>query len=336
MLEDARRMGVDASVPSNTLDDQTAAKIREMYYPKKKEVVAAKPTARLIKHLPTAAAPALEKTPEATEPAPSPTPEVVETKSKKAAEVSAPAAPTTVIKQLARPVPVATKPQPAPAPENKAENKAKAQPAEPQARLEHVEADSNKPRLVKPPAPTKTEPAMEQPPLAEEKTRPEEIQAKMESAPESIEQAPASEPQVIEIASPATVAEIARKTKLEEPPAVRPTVHKSQHKPASPVTPGTKVIKLAMPTMPLPKPSPTTSARFQTEKPKTTGRLDPSMLLKKDQPREGKDKETHILPSGAQQRTVYIPPKDQKPKGRHQHRAKDKEKDKFQDGNTHR
>jgi len=48
VLEDARRLGVDASVPSNTLPDVVAAKIREMYYPKK-EPVAAKPTRRLIK-----------------------------------------------------------------------------------------------------------------------------------------------------------------------------------------------------------------------------------------------------------------------------------------------
>ena len=35
--EAARRMGVDVSVPSNTLDDSIAAKIREMYYPKKEQ-----------------------------------------------------------------------------------------------------------------------------------------------------------------------------------------------------------------------------------------------------------------------------------------------------------
>src|SRR5262245_17840527 len=49
VLEDARRMGVDVSVPSNTLDDNIAAKIREMYYPKK-EQTAIPQKARLIKH----------------------------------------------------------------------------------------------------------------------------------------------------------------------------------------------------------------------------------------------------------------------------------------------
>ncbi|MFN8002326.1 MAG: translation initiation factor IF-2 N-terminal domain-containing protein [Acidobacteriota bacterium] len=49
VLEDARRLGVDVSVPSNTLDDNIAAKIREMYYPKKDSVAVTR-TARLIKH----------------------------------------------------------------------------------------------------------------------------------------------------------------------------------------------------------------------------------------------------------------------------------------------
>src|SRR6185295_14878216 len=48
VLEDARRLGVDASVPSNTLDDAVADKIREMYYPKK-EPVTTQRSARLVK-----------------------------------------------------------------------------------------------------------------------------------------------------------------------------------------------------------------------------------------------------------------------------------------------
>ena len=51
VVEDARRLGVDISVPSNTIPDNIAAKIREMYYPKRKEEVTNLPrTARLIKH----------------------------------------------------------------------------------------------------------------------------------------------------------------------------------------------------------------------------------------------------------------------------------------------
>src|SRR5919198_2737521 len=53
VLEDARRLGVDVSVPSNTLDENIAAKIREMYYPKKEQTAAPR-AARLIKHHPGA------------------------------------------------------------------------------------------------------------------------------------------------------------------------------------------------------------------------------------------------------------------------------------------
>src|SRR5581483_3224834 len=58
VIEDARRLGVDVSVPSNTLDDAIADKIREMYFPKKEQVTTHR-TARLIKHAPApeAAAP---------------------------------------------------------------------------------------------------------------------------------------------------------------------------------------------------------------------------------------------------------------------------------------
>src|ERR1044071_7883353 len=111
VLEDARRLGVDASVPSNTLDDAIAAKIRERYYPKK-EPVAAKPTARLIKHHPSAAAPAPAITPELNEqpmtsaPArPEPAPTTAPATASPAAPASAPK--TTIIKPLASPAPVA-------------------------------------------------------------------------------------------------------------------------------------------------------------------------------------------------------------------------------------
>ncbi|MBS1791868.1 MAG: translation initiation factor IF-2 [Acidobacteria bacterium] len=320
VLEDARRLGVDVSVPSNTLDDATAAKIREMYYPKKKEVVAAKPTARLIKHHPTATAPALEKTPETYEPAHSTVPVVAEAHVPKHAEVSTP--PSTVIKQLTRPIPATTKPQPTVIVEPKVENKVESKPEikpepsviEPKARLAKTEPDPNKPRLVKLPTPVKAEPETQVIEQLEEQMAPEVLHAEPETAPEPFLETP-----VIEAVPEAT-----------RTPA-----------PASAQESGTKVIKLQMPTGPLPKPSPTVSARYQAEKPKSatgklpvTGKLDPGLLLKKDQQRDTKEKETHILPSGAQQRTVYIPPKDQKPKGRNQHRAKDKEKDKFQEGNT--
>src|SRR5262245_42973128 len=119
ILEDARRMGVDVSVPSNTLDDNIAAKIREMYYPKKEQA----PTihkARLIKHqtAPSApagalaeqasAAPAVEKAQQAPRPAPAEPP----------ARPSPPVSQTTV-KPITPPKPVSASPasaKPAPAP----------------------------------------------------------------------------------------------------------------------------------------------------------------------------------------------------------------------------
>ncbi|MFN0110948.1 MAG: translation initiation factor IF-2 N-terminal domain-containing protein, partial [Blastocatellia bacterium] len=339
VLEDARRMGVDVSVPSNTLEDDIAAKIREKYYPKKKEIVASKPTARLIKHLPTAAAPALEKTPEATEPAPPTTLVVSESTPQRVVEVSAPPTPATVIKQLTRPAPPAT-PQPAHVVESKVEP-----PAEIQSQAEAPQTpevvDPNKPRLVKLPVQAKA--FSETAPSAESEISASQ-QVELETATE-VAEAPTSPTEISEIVAQTSVTVEAEGPQVQ--PKIHPkaqeaptTTHQPQAKPSSkPVALGTKVIKLAMPTGPLPKPSPTTSARFQTEKPKQpdTGKINPSMLLKKDQPRDGKDKkEAHLLPSGAQQRTVYIPPKDQKPKGRNQHRAKDKGKDKFQDGNTHK
>src|SRR5262245_15739351 len=113
ILEDARRMGVDVSVPSNTLEDNIAAKIREMYYPKKEQAPAIH-KARLIKHqtprgaaagAESAAAPAAETTQQVAPPPeapPSPRP-------------ATPTAPQTTIKPIIRPKPepVAQGPRPA-------------------------------------------------------------------------------------------------------------------------------------------------------------------------------------------------------------------------------
>jgi translation initiation factor IF-2 len=333
VLEDARRMGVDVSVPSNTLEDPIAAKIREMYYPKK-EVVAAKPTARLIKH-PTAAAPALAPTPDTSELTAPAAPEKTEAKAENKIDERSTVqkiAPATVIKPLtppARPEIQTKKPEPA-AIEIEAQAPIIQQP-EPQTQPTTVEAEAPKSRLVKLPPPSKPAPISEFPaePPAEE----------------LVEDESDSGESVVELETTANEAPVTAVQEPEAPaPIAQPTTHKSHPRPANaPANTGTKVIKLAMPTRPLPKPSPTTSARFQTEKPAqakpgATGKLDPSLLLKKDQTRDlkGKDKDAHLLPSGAQQRTVYIPPKDQKPKGRNQHRGKDKDRDKFQDGNTHK
>ncbi|QQS47009.1 MAG: translation initiation factor IF-2 [Acidobacteriota bacterium] len=250
VIEDARRMGIDVSVPSNSLDDNIAAKIREMYYPKKEQAAAPR-TARLIKHHPTAAEEHHDG--EAAKPEP------------------------------ARVAPAETAP---------VEVKAKpVEKAEPKTKLRKLTA----PAAVKPeveaaePAPAVEVPAEVQPAV--------EVPVEVEPvAPVAAEAEPAS-------VQPAEAA----------PPAEAPIPEK-----AAPAT-GTKVIKLATPTRPLPKPAPP-AARKPVGKP-VTGKQQPEAA------RDQREKEVHLLPSGAQQRTVYIPPRDSRPKGRHQQR-RDREKDK--------
>ncbi len=72
IIDDARRMGVDVSVPSNTLDDPIANKIREMYFPAKKETATPTRTARLVKASKPAATE--EETPTPLPPLPDPSP----------------------------------------------------------------------------------------------------------------------------------------------------------------------------------------------------------------------------------------------------------------------
>lgn len=336
VLEDARRLGVDVSVPSNTLDEVIAAKIREMYYPKK-EPVAAKPTARLIKHHPTAAAPAPATTPQSeehpieaqppqqTQPAASPA--VTRQESKTVIKQLTPRAPTTpepqAPAQIEQPQPAAQKQEESPAPQATEQETA------------------NKSRLLKLATPTTPMPVNQTASLQEKEQQEPPVEIAAETTITETE-APA-ETSTAEIAAQAeitapemdtTTTQIAAEAESAQPAEQAVSQTKSHHPPSTKT--GTKVIRLAAPTKPLPKPSPTTSQRLQTgrtdQKKTATGKLDPALLLKKDAPREGKDKEAHLLPSGAQQRTVYIPPQSQKPKGRNQHRAK--EKDKFQEGNT--
>jgi translation initiation factor IF-2 len=71
VLEDARREGIDVSVPSNTVPHDVAERIRQKYFPKK---IAPKAGPRLVKHI-KAAEPEIA-TPEAVEPQAEPEPEV--------------------------------------------------------------------------------------------------------------------------------------------------------------------------------------------------------------------------------------------------------------------
>jgi translation initiation factor IF-2 len=327
VLEDARRMGVDVSVPSNTLDDNIAAKIREMYYPKK-EQTAAPQKARLIKHPPVTAnqagpgaAPATA--PQTVEPTPPPAPVVTEPVQP----------PLPAHAPVAAPAPAPTAPQAKTGAQSAARPAAQPAEAKPQAPA----SEPAKPRIVKltpqPPMAAKPEPAPE---IAEE-TVPAPVEVEATPAPiEEVVTPPVEEVEPEPIAAEAPAPE----TQAPKPgiaPAPSPAVSGGQAR-----STGTKVIRLASPTKPMPKPQPKpVPARPPEQKaagpaPRTIGQrpvgrvgdtAQPRPQFRERQPEGREKKEVHILPSGAQQRTVYIPPKDQRPKGRHQQR-KDKEKEK--------
>jgi translation initiation factor IF-2 len=333
ILEDARRMGVDVSVPSNTLEDNIAAKIREMYYPKKEQAPAIH-KARLIKHqtppgaaagAESAAAPAAETAQQVAPPPEAPP----------STRPATPTAPQTTIKPIIRPKPEAAPPGPRPA-------TSVAQQAAPHAQQQPAPEPEPKSRVVKltpPPAQFAAQPAPE-PGVEIEQAVPPAVE------PAAVE-APVTQVEEIEIEKE-KIAAVAPAEKVE-PPAKRPAVltpPPGAARGAGAKSTGTKVIKLKTPTQPMPKPAPPkpappkpapqkpASARpapaaGQQGKPETRG-----VDQKRD--RDGRDKkEVHLLPSGAQQRTVYIPPKTERPKGRHQQRHRG-EKDKFQEGNAQR
>src|SRR5262245_28053951 len=323
ILEDARRMGVDVSVPSNTLEDNIAAKIREMYYPKKEQAPAIH-KARLIKHQTAPGAPAEQ---------PAAAPAVIEkaqqaprpVEAEPPARPSQPPAPQTTIKPITPPKPVsaptAANPSP-PAPQ--AQQQAAAPGAEPRSKVI---------KLAPPPA---AGPA-QAPEVEVEQAAPPAPPAHVQ-----VDEEPVAAPQVEEIKEE-RIGASARAA--EAPPVAKPQAPAAPPKPA-----GTKVIKLKTPTQPMPKPAPpkppppkpappkpvfgkgaaqrSATAAAQQAKPGSRG-------AEQKRERDGRDKQVHLLPSGAQQRTVYIPPKDQRPKGRHQQRHKS-ERDKFQEGNAQR
>jgi translation initiation factor IF-2 len=330
ILEDARRMGVDVSVPSNTLEDNIAAKIREMYYPKKEQAPAIH-KARLIKHQtppgapagavaePTAAAPAaVEKAQQAPKPAATGPPP---------ARPSTPVSQTT-IKPITPPKPVSAPPA-----------TAKLAPSAPQAQQQAAA-----PPAPAPEAEPKSKVIKLSPPTARSAPAPEvEVeQAAPHPAPAHIDADVIAAPQVEEIEEEEIAA--------EAPAAQAAPVAKPQAPAAPPKPAGTKVIKLKTPTQPMPKPAPPKPAppkpappkpvlgKGAAQRPATAAAQQAkpgSRGAEQKRERDGRDKAVHLLPSGAQQRTVYIPPKDQRPKGRHQQRHKS-ERDKFQEGNAQR
>ncbi|MCI0337516.1 MAG: translation initiation factor IF-2 [Acidobacteria bacterium] len=329
VLEDARRMGVDVSVPSNTLDENIAAKIREMYYPKK-EQTAAPQKARLIKHLPTAA-PAGDGAgaPAVSEPAPATAPQTTD---RAVAPAPAKVEPSQQPAPTASPS-TASPSQPATQANSGAQGAVKTTPKQGEAKSQPAISESQRPRIVKlaspPPAPAKPEPVPE---LPREVVTPE-----VGVEPETIVSEPAAvppvretEPEPVAARAPVTV------THKEAPkPEVVRTPSRAVSSGGEAKSSGTKVIRLASPTRPLPKPQAKPQAKpvpapapVPAKRPaaKVSEAASPKPQFREGQ-RETREKEVHILPSGAQQRTVYIPPKDQRPKGRHQLR-KDKEKEK--------
>jgi translation initiation factor IF-2 len=252
VLEDARRLGVDVSVPSNSLDDPVADKIRELYYPKKEQSTGHR-TARLVK---TVRPPAPVEAEGEASTAPSPTEDSVEQ----------PAS--------------AAQPEMAPAPAPDATNRA---------------------RVVKivppPPAPRAAAPAaVETAPLPEAVITPSAPAVQAEAPIEASEaQQPAAPQPVPQPAAPAPP------PLPSQPPGARPATAAST----------TNVIRLASP-KPRPPAPPATLVRNReragvaTAKP---GTPDQSGGV-------------HLLPSGAQQRTVYVPPRDTRHKGRHSTRPR--------------
>jgi translation initiation factor IF-2 len=333
ILEDARRMGVDVSVPSNTLEDNIAAKIREMYYPKKEQAPAIH-KARLIKHQLPPGAPAEQ---------PSEAAAVVERaqQAPRSAEAELPARPSppvsqTTIKPITPPKPVSAPPAAKPSPPAA---QAQQQSAAPVAEQRHKVIKLAPPPAAEPAQAPEVDVEQAAPPA-----HPAAPPAHPAAPPAHIDEEPVGAPQVEEIEE-GQVKVSARAA--EAAPVAKPQA------PAAPSKPmGTKVIKLKTPTQPMPKPAPP-----KPPPPKPAPKPAPKHVFGKAAPRpaqaaaqharpesrgaeqkrgrDGRDKEVHLLPSGAQQRTVYIPPKDQRPKGRHQQRHKS-ERDKFQEGNTQR
>ncbi|MBX3278633.1 MAG: translation initiation factor IF-2 [Acidobacteria bacterium] len=303
VLEDARRLGVDVSVPSNTLDDPIADKIREMYYPKKESTTIHR-SARLVKTVKPApavetASPALG--PESAQPAPG-----RESTAALPAETVAspqPEAPRARVVKLAPPVPAAA-PSPA-APE------APAEPAE-EAVLEVVAEQL---------ADAAAKPAPE---------APEEQPSVSEPAEEKIEPAAAAPSAVVEEIIPLAAEPPAATEQRIERPTAPPAAPKAPPSPAvsshgRPATPGgTNVIRL---TPPKGRPMPTPAApRAGAPTGRTqSGRPAPTPAAREGRPprsggarteaKPGSD--VHLLPSGAPQRSVYIPPRDTRHKGRH-------------------
>ena len=237
IIDDARRMGVDVSVPSNSLDDPIANKIREMYFPAKKETATPSTrTARLVK----ASKPAMTDEVALEDPTLSPALPPLESPVAPVVEAEAPA------------------------------------------------VDVSRPRIVKlaKPAPLEVPaPVVEEPEVGAEVEIPAEaeVEEKVET-PVVI----TSEPAPVVAPKPSGF----NLRQLEKPVVAPP--------------PEPAPVPQRVPLVVKPKPTGTTVIRLATPKPRI---LPPPIEVKKKE-------DVHLLPSGAPQRTTYIPPKDNRHKGR--------------------
>ncbi|MFZ4629333.1 MAG: translation initiation factor IF-2 [Blastocatellia bacterium] len=335
VLDDARMMGVDVNVASNSVDDIIAARIREKYYPKK-EPTAASPRARLIKHPVATPAPTPDLTPipEAGETPPAApavgavpvSASVPETAGAGGLSGDENKAPTTQVRILKPPPSV---PVPVPPPQEPI--------------LERVETQSVEeiaPVGVEPAATVEAEPTpspvVEPVPSAQPLGTTRILTRKLtpptsrpsELLPTAQEAAQQPEGPTVAPAGPEGIAaaDVAGEPGTAELPSGPPLAPKAP--PSSPQ--GTVVRRLATPTRPapappvVPRPRPTPSTaptgRFGRQPVSREAGREPATA------RGDQGKGVHILPSGAQQVKVYIPPKDQRPQGRHQKR-KEKEQE---------
>ncbi|MFN7944753.1 MAG: translation initiation factor IF-2 [Blastocatellia bacterium] len=293
IIDHARRMGVDVSVPSNSLDEPIAEKIREIYFPKKEQAVTHK--ARLVKTArpqtatePAPSAPEVHTPPAPAEQAAPVTAQKVEAAPPEAAKARllkiVPPTPPAEPDVVAEPEP----PAPEPAVETTAEPEVTAAPVAEPALTEPVAAE---------PAPVPVAPEPKQ--VVREITPPVTPPAPT---------APVAEPEPVVSAPPAAPA-----------PPKAPVTPPPQHRtpPGRPAS-TTNVIRLATPTRPLPKPvqpqrpAPQAQpARPAPGRPGTTRPAVPGQTTAKE------STEVHLLPSGAVQRTTYVPPRDNRHKGRH-------------------
>jgi translation initiation factor IF-2 len=275
VIEDARRFGVDVSVPSNTVPDAVAEKIREMYFPKKEQAASPR-TARLIKHAvpppaanvtsvpamtaPAAAAPAPQAAaPQPVEMAAAPAPVPVEPPRQEVRKITPPAP------SIAPSAPVAPEPETLPAPPPPAVAPAALVEAEPQTKLIELpappavrEPEDLPIRSVQPAQPIQEEvitpaPAVEKTPAPAMPVEPSEapLEAPVEPQPELESVAPP-----VSAPAPAVPA--------TAPPTVPPVVE-PRHKPQAPSSavsgsgqPGsrTNVIKLSATPFQRPAPPP--------------------------------------------------------------------------------